>query len=133
MGEVEARFLHNTKKAIAESCNEVDLFVHKGPSHFELSGLVAKGMEGYFDLIYIDGSHQAPEVLCDAVLCFLLLRKSGIIVFDDYLWHEQLPYGVDPIRSPKMAIDAFTNIFCRKTRIAHRAPLYQLYVEKIDD
>ena len=90
-------------------------------------------MEGHFDFIYIDGSHQAPEVLCDALLCFLLLKKNGVMVFDDYLWHEELSYGLDPIRSPKIAIDAFTNIFCRKIRIVSRAPLYQLYVEKISE
>ena len=64
-----------------------------------------------------------------------LLKKNGVIAFDDYLWQEQLPqeklpYGTDPIRCPKIAIDAFTNIYCRKLRIIS-IPLHQLYVQKI--
>ena len=54
------------------------------------------------------------------------------MVFDDYLWNESLSYGIDPIRSPKIAIDAFTNIYCRKIKIIS-AVLFQLYVQKIND
>jgi hypothetical protein len=72
--------------------------------------LVAAGKQGYFDFIYVDGSHQAPDVLADAFLSFRLLRENGVIAFDDYLWQEALPDGIDSIRCPKLAIDAFTNI-----------------------
>lgn len=130
MTSVEELFHHNTKIALSETGNYAKLFVHKGFSDVVLSTLLAKGMQDYFDFIYIDGSHQAPDVLCDAVLSFRLLRLNGVIAFDDYLWQEMLPYGTDPIRCPKPAIDAFTNIYCRKLRIIS-APLYQLYVEKI--
>jgi hypothetical protein len=54
------------------------------------------------------------------------------MAFDDYLWAENLPTGIDPIRCPKPAIDAFTNLYCRKLRIL-QAPLYQLYVQKVAD
>jgi hypothetical protein len=54
------------------------------------------------------------------------------MAFDDYLWQEQLQYGADPIRCPKPAIDAFTNIYCRKIKVLS-APLYQLYIQKISD
>ena len=37
-----------------------------------------------FDLIYIDASHYAPDVLSDAVLAFKLLKPGGILIFDDY-------------------------------------------------
>ena len=57
---------------------------------------------------------------------------GGIIGFDDYLWQEPLPYGTDLLRCPKLAIDAFTNIYARKTRIM-LAPLYWLYVQKLTD
>ncbi|BAP89450.1 putative uncharacterized protein [Burkholderiales bacterium GJ-E10] len=129
MSRVEARFHHNTQIAIGNAPNPVDLVLHKGFSDIELSRLLADGKQGYFDFIYVDGSHQAPDVLCDALLSFRLLRKNGVIAFDDYLWHEPLPYGMDPIRCPKPAIDAFTNLYCRMIRIIP-APLYQLYVEK---
>lgn len=132
MSAVEQRFHHNTQIAISKARNAVNLILHKGYSDRVLSTLLAEGKQGYFDFIYIDGSHQAPDVLCDALLSFRLLKNNGFMAFDDYLWQESLPYGTDPIRCPKPAIDAFTNIYCRKVRVL-REPLYQLYIEKICD
>jgi predicted O-methyltransferase YrrM len=132
MGEVETRFRANVKLAKSRAKNNVDVIIHKGMSDAVLAGMFAGGKAGYFDFIYVDGSHQAPDVLCDAILAFRLLRVNGLIAFDDYLWQERLPNGVDPIRCPKPAIDAFTNIYCRKIKIIG-APLYQLYVQKLSD
>ena len=132
MSAVEARFRHNAALAISNAANPVDLRIHKGFSDRELAKLLALGKQDYFDFIYVDGSHQAPDVLCDAVLAFRLLKIGGILAFDDYLWAEPLATGVDPLRCPKPAIDAFTNIYCRKLRIL-TAPLYQLYVQKLSD
>jgi len=132
MGEVETRFRGNVQLAKSRAKNNVDVVIHKGMSDAVLAGMFAGGKAGYFDFIYVDGSHQAPDVLCDAILAFRLLRVNGLIAFDDYLWQEHLPNGVDPIRCPKPAIDAFTNIYCRKIKIIG-APLYQLYVQKLSD
>jgi predicted O-methyltransferase YrrM len=132
MGQVEARFLQNTARATAHTAHPVDLRVHKCPSHYALAQLIADGREGQFDLIYVDGSHQAPDVLVDAVLAFKLLRKGGVLIFDDYLWQEALPEGTDPIRCPKTAIDAFVNIYIRKLRLLG-APARQFYAAKISD
>jgi len=132
MSDVEKRFHQNIKTAIDNVDNNVDLIVHKGLSDFSLAKLISEGKSQYFDFIYVDGSHQAPDVLCDAILSFRLLKDNGIMVFDDYLWQERLPYGTDPIRCPKPAIDAFTNIYCRKLRVI-KAPLSQLFVKKISD
>lgn len=132
MSAVEMRFKNNTKKAIQEAKNKVELTIHKGFSDMILSKLLSDGKQNYFDFVYVDGSHQSPDVLCDALLSFRLLNIKGLIAFDDYLWQEDLSYGVDPIRCPKPAIDAFTNIYCRKLKII-RAPLYQLYVEKLSN
>jgi predicted O-methyltransferase YrrM len=41
---------------------------------------------GDYDFAYIDGSHEAPDVLADAVLVFDLVKPGGIIIFDDYKW-----------------------------------------------
>lgn len=132
MSAVERRFHHNTQVAGGKIRKAANLCVHKGRSDVALATLLAQGKAGYFDFIYIDGSHQAPDVLCDAVLAFRLLRTDGIIAFDDYLWHEhETPY-TDPIRCPKPAIDAFTNLYCRKLNVLS-APLYQLYVQKVSD
>ena len=56
--------------------------------------------------------HQAPDVLCDALLAFRLVRVGGFIGFDD-MWQEPLP-TVDILRCPKTAIDAFVNIYRAK-------------------
>jgi len=130
MSEVEARFTHNMERAINKSSRTVKLELHKGFSNKELPKLVASGMQEYFDFIYIDGSHQAPDVLLDAILGFELLAIGGVMAFDDYTWSETLPGGLDPIRCPKISIDAFTNIYCRKLSIIN-APLYQVYIKKI--
>jgi predicted O-methyltransferase YrrM len=130
MQAVEMRFKHNTRLAIEQSAGKVELVVHKGLSDQCLSRLVSEGKGGYFDFVYIDGSHQAPDVLCDAVLGFKLLKIGGILAFDDYLWIETT--GRDPLRCPKPAIDAFVNINFRKLHVI-KAPLYQLFVQKLAD
>jgi predicted O-methyltransferase YrrM len=132
MSAVEARFDHNVAVATQRVLQSPVITKHKGYSDIELAKLVAAGLTGYFDFLYVDGSHQAPDVLADAVLGFKLLRVGGVMAFDDYLWSETLPNGMDPIRCPKPAIDAFTNLYCRKLQII-QAPLYQLYVVKTQD
>jgi predicted O-methyltransferase YrrM len=130
MADVEARFMTNSALAVSKAKNAIQLVVHKGDSSDELAKLLSSGKRGYFDLIYIDGSHEAADVLCDAVLSYHLLRVDGVIIFDDYLWVESYAKKVDPLDCPKLAIDAFTNIHCRGTRIIP-GPLFQLYVQKI--
>lgn len=129
MAGVEARFQANLATAASAAPHGVDLHVHKGSSDVVLAALLTQGKALYFDFIYVDGSYQAPDVLCDAVLAFRLLRVGGIMVFDDYLWGEELPTGRDLLRCPKPAIDAFTNLYARKLRVLP-APLYQLFVQK---
>ncbi|KJF17884.1 class I SAM-dependent methyltransferase [Acidithrix ferrooxidans] len=68
MSLVEKRFLYNIELARNSIDNRLDLHIHKGTSDFFLSKLFAMGLGEYFDFIYVDGSHQAPDVLTDAVL-----------------------------------------------------------------
>ena len=129
MSAVESRFHANVQQAVKGVSHAVDLVLHKGYSDVQMAKLLGEGKSGYFDFVYIDGSHQAPDVLCDAVLGFKLLRVGGLMAFDDYLWSEDLPYGKDPIRCPKPAIDAFTNLYCRKLQVIPLAS-FQLYAQK---
>jgi predicted O-methyltransferase YrrM len=89
--------------------------------------MIAEG-ESDFDLIYIDASHYAVDVLTDAVLSFRLLRGGGMMIFDDYLWSgdENIVYY------PKIAIDAFTNVFSKHLRLVP-APITQIYAIKINE
>ncbi|HZF86652.1 MAG TPA: class I SAM-dependent methyltransferase [Burkholderiaceae bacterium] len=133
MAAVEARFLHNVNAAVAGARHTVDVRVHKQRSDLALAQLLTQRGPGSFDFIYVDGSHQAADVLCDAVLAFRLLRVGGVLAFDDYLWAEDLPQGRDPLRCPKPAIDAFVNLHFPKLDILRLPVAYQLYVQKRSD
>lgn len=127
MQAVKTRFDNNTSFAMSNVKEDVKLKVHVGRSDAILSQM-QPDYGGYFDFIYIDGSHTAADVLCDAVLAFRLLRSGGVMCFDDYLWRDSDP--IDPINCPKVAIDAFTMIYCRQLNILALPPT-QLFVEKL--
>ena len=40
------------------------------------------------DIVYIDGSHEEPDVYSDIVNYYDLLRGGGIIIGDDYKWFK---------------------------------------------
>jgi predicted O-methyltransferase YrrM len=112
--------------------SKAEVEIHHGDSLAELSKLISLGKEspGY-DFISVDASHQAPDVLADCVLAFRMLRRGGVLAMDDYLWSAESLGMDDVLNSPKIAIDAFTNIFRRKIRIIPNLPIYQLYIEKL--
>jgi hypothetical protein len=61
-----------------------------------------------YDMIYIDGSHIAKDVLRDAVCAFDYLKKGGVMVFDDYDWLAiDDPTGK---QRPRLAIDAWSTV-----------------------
>ena len=132
MTKVEARFRRNTGLLVERSRHPVTLEIHKGFSDLVLAKLLTQKGRGYFDLVYIDGSHQASDVLADAVLGFQLLRCHGIMVFDDYLWRGGDGNFSNPAHCPKLAIDAFINCNFSTVRMIS-APLYQIYLQKIAD
>lgn len=128
MDAVLTRFYKNTGIAKANAAHEVFMPVYKGSSLTQLPKMVDSYAE-HFDFIYIDGSHQAADVLSDAVNAFKLLRPGGIMCFDDYLWHwADRPYN--PLDTPKAAIDAFTMIYAQKLQILALPPT-QLFIEKL--
>ena len=132
MPDVEKRFDRNIEIAREKTPHRVDIIKRKSFSNLALAGLIAEGKSEYFDLVYIDGSHQAPDVLTDAVMAFQVLRVGGIMIFDDYLWSMDTPGAQDVLKMPKPAIDAFMNIFQRKMNIFMGAPIGQLYTRKIN-
>jgi len=96
---------------------------YKGQSYEMLAHLIAEGSK--FDFIYIDGSHTAPDVMTDACMAWGMLRKGGIMLFDDYLWAD-MP-GL--LHRPKLGIDYFTTLFSEQNRLALMG--YQLGLYKI--
>jgi predicted O-methyltransferase YrrM len=119
----EAAFDKNTELALVRRPGVV-LRKLKGNSVLVLPQLVSPHHDS-FDLIYVDGSHDAADVLCDLTCAFPLCRSGGLVVCDDYLWN----FGDDPCSTPKLAVDSFVNCFARKVKIL-RAPLYQVFLVK---
>lgn len=131
MKDVEARFDRNIAEARAGAAFPVTFHKMKSRSNIALAELLAADKQPTMDLVYVDGSHQAPDVLSDATLAFSLLKVGGLLIFDDYLWFRSDPLNKNPFSMPKPAIDAFLNIFMCKLNIIRGAPLHQIYVEKI--
>lgn len=92
----------------------------KGYSQVELRKLPLDS----YDIIYIDGSHAAPDVLEDIVLAWRLLNDGGLLILDDYEWPEDLA----PEQKPRIAIDAFVRCFRGQIEVVHSA--YQVFLRK---
>ena len=78
-----------------------------------------------FDIVYIDGSHEAVNVLMDAVASWRLLKPGGVMIFDDYLWELTRPAD----RRPQIAIDMFLRDFRSRLEVLHHE--YQVIVRKL--
>jgi len=123
MGEVEERFRHNLIVA-TEKLPRRRIIQQKGTSVRELARWLTTDNQ-HFDFIYIDGSHIAKDVLTDACMAWPLLKTEGFMVFDDYTW---TPNARDILHRPKIAVDAFVNIFAEEVEFVHIG--YQLIVRK---
>jgi len=84
-----------------------------------------KNNREFYDFIYIDGDHTAYGVIKDAVNAFEALKPGGIIAFDDYDWRG----GTGPVDRPRMAIDAFLEIYKEKIEVLHKQ--YQCWIRKV--
>ena len=78
----------------------------------------------HYDIIYIDGSHYADDVLTDAVFAFNLLKKDGILIFDDYLWQ----FYPDIRNNPAAAINLFLKLKADSLKIIFVG--YQIAIQK---
>jgi len=79
----------------------------------------------FFDLVYIDGSHFADDVMIDAVEGFRRLKSGGVMVFDDYLWR----WYSDLTDNPAVAINSFLKIKRGKYNLI--SIYHQIVIQKI--
>lgn len=107
---VEERFNNNVKLALTKVTHGVKVYKLKGRSVEQMARLIAAN-ERDFDLIYVDGSHEAAHVFADAAMAFELLRVGGILVFDDYAVSEAPKTVYD---HPRIAVDAFMDVYGNK-------------------
>ncbi len=114
---VEKQFNYNLNLCERKNC----VSVYKGISQ----RILKKFEENSFDIIYIDGSHNAKDVMFDLQLCWNLLKKDGILILDDYLWlHDEAPITL----TPKLAIDSFLTMYSDELELLHKD--YQVFVRK---
>lgn len=111
-------FMHNIKPFTSK------VTVMKGLSQHVLRKLKP---EPRFDIIYIDGDHRAASVLEDGVLAFRLLKKGGIMIFDDYEWEPERT----ALETPKLGVIAFCNVYNDKINLIFKG--YQVIIEKVSD
>ncbi len=115
MRAVWERFRTNTEEYVASG----RLTVVVSRSQPFLAGQIARGETApgqCYHVIYIDGSHAAPDVLSDAVLCWALLEPGGVMVFDDYIWSGMTTEQ----ERPRFAIDSFLACFLGQYDELHR-------------
>jgi hypothetical protein len=124
--KLRERYLAN----VAKSGRKAQTTTITGYSQIELRKLPI----AHYDIIYVDGSHLASDVMADAVLSWWLLKEGGLIIFDDYAWRGWSPQdrGVPPMwpaeLTPRFALDPFLTAFSGSLEVVHRG--YQLMVRK---
>ena len=79
-----------------------------------------------FDFVFIDASHEAKDVMTDAILSWDLINDNGILIFDDYLWDK---LNKDYFK-PKIAIDSFIHIYKPQLKTLYSG--YQYIIKKIN-
>ena len=122
-GDAFVRFVSNINKTGFR--NKVHIV--KGDSSEELRVFP----NHYFDFIYVDGNHDEKAVMKDAIGSFRVLKKGGIIAFDDYLLGIRYPnsHGSKAMNgSAKKAIDYFIETFKDELDVIHND--YQLWIRK---
>jgi predicted O-methyltransferase YrrM len=77
------------------------------------------------DLVFIDGSHRACDALEDAVLVWPCVKPGGVVVFDDYQWHEPK----DRLEEVWPAVDAFVDLYSRQLEVVFKG--WQWIVRKL--
>lgn len=120
VSDLEARFDANVALVDAARVRKI-----RGDSRGVLPTL--RDEQGLFDLVYVDGSHLALDVLTDASLSWPLVAPHGVVVFDDYVWAK---LGDDPLTRPGPAVDAFIVLLADHAEIVFRGG--QVALRKLD-
>jgi hypothetical protein len=115
--DIEARFDQNVGSRVTKI---------KGHITSVLVGMADAGEK--YDLIYIDGDHDGAAIIENAVLAWMLISAGGILVFDDYRYHNPQQFAVGKI-DPHFGIDAFLTCYCLRMQVLHRAA--QVIVAKV--
>ena len=119
LGTLEHRFRSN----IAQCVHADKLTIMKALSDEAL--LKLRKQHAMFDLIYIDASHVAIDVLHDAVLSWRMLSVGGTLIFDDFAWKGYM----EDCYNPRIAIQSFLS--CAVPETETRETEGQMWVTKV--
>lgn len=100
---IQTNFEHN----ISFFQDRVRFNIHKGYSQHELPKLVEADRK--YDLIYIDASHQSDDTFVDGYFANKMLKKGGLIIFDDFGWKD--PKKPHDNCSPEVGIRLFFSLY----------------------
>ncbi len=123
MTVAQANFYSNIREAVKDGGypgNFPPVFLLVGAAH----KVIPRAMR--FDMVYVDGSHQAADVLLDACFAWPLLNPGGLMIFDDYEWQPPVNYPAH--KRPKRAIDSFLSCFVERFDMVHIG--YQVIIRK---
>ena len=109
MDAIENTFRHNIS-----FFKNINFNISKGISQNILPSMnsIAK-----YDFIYIDASHKADDTFVDAYYAHKMLKRGGILIFDDYGWKD--PKDMHISNSPQLGIDVFTHIYDREYQVIY--------------
>jgi predicted O-methyltransferase YrrM len=115
MSKSEERFDRNTQ-----------IFAGRIQKHKGLSAKILPQLEkSAYDVIYVDGSHYGDEVLYDALAAWPLLKKNGVMIFDDFTWRYN---AYPPNKLPNHAVRLFLKQVTGEFTI--RAIGLQVFIQK---
>ena len=115
------RFIHNI--TLADGLSRVTIVRQRAESALRVLPFDT------YDFIHLDASRTAKDVLSDAVLAWPLLKKLGLLVFDDYGWNN--PCDPTPRGAPRLAIDTFLSVFSGDYEVFLQG--YQVIIRKIKE
>lgn len=100
---IQTNFEHN----ISFFQDRISFNIHKGYSQHELPKLVEAGKQ--YDFIYVDASHQSDDTFVDGYFANKMLKKGGLIIFDDFGWKD--PKKPHENCSPETGVRLFFSLY----------------------
>jgi hypothetical protein len=120
----EGSYIENNFKHNISFHSNINFTIHKGFSQLILPTLP---LEETYDFIYIDASHRADDTFVDAYYAAKMLKKGGVIIFDDYAWKD--PNNTHIVDSPQLGVDVFYTMYDKEFQVMFMG--YQLFMMKI--
>ncbi len=117
---IEDNFRHNISFH-----NNINFKILKGKSQFILPELYSK-LKNKFDLIFVDASHRADDTFVDGYYALKMLKKEGLLIFDDFGWKD--PAQKETVSSPEFGIRAFATMYQEEVDTVHTG--YQVVFKK---